>query len=249
MSKSRPNPSWRVDEMRPFGHAVDLDVDFGQSDRPGLVTTLLANCSDRGDAEFWWSQPLGVRIAMLLRLLAETEQRDHIPLAARCRCGESFEFTFPLLSLPGGTADDSPLHVHLDDKRTSTIRRPTGEDLRRWRDLAPASRADALRVMLESLVLAGPVMPGDEAAVSASISVMDPLVDFVVSCHCPACGAPNEVAIDLEGMALERLAVRQTALLHEVHRFASSYGWTESEVLAVPPSRRARYLRLIEEQG
>jgi hypothetical protein len=235
--------------MRPFGHAVDLDVDFGQADRPGLVTALLANCGDRGDAEFWWSQPLGVRIATLLRLVALTEQRDDLPLAARCRCGESFEFAFPLLSLPGATADDGPLHVGLDDGRTLTMRRPTGDDLRRWRDATPASRIDALRMMLDSLVLGGRVAPGDEGVLSASISAMDPLVDFGVSCHCPACGAPNEVTIDLEVMALERLAARQAALLYEVHRFASSYGWTESEVLTVPPSRRARYLRLIEEHG
>jgi hypothetical protein len=235
--------------MRPFGHIVDLDVDFGQSDRPGLVTTLLTNCGDRGDAEFWWSQPLSVRIAALLRLVAVTEERGDISLAARCGCGESFEFACPLLSLPGGTSDDSPLQVRLDDERTLRVRRPTGEDLRRWREAQPLSRTDALRVMLGSLVLAGPVLPGDEEAVSASIAAIDPLVDFGVSCNCPACGAQNEVAIDLEVMALERLALRQTALLHEVHRFAASYGWTESEVLAVPPSRRARYLTLIEEQG
>jgi hypothetical protein len=235
--------------MRAFGHAVDLDLDFGQSDRPGLVTALLANCSDRADAEFWWSQPVSARIATLLRLVAVTEQREHISLAARCGCGETFEFVFPLLSLPGAAADDGPLLVRLDEQRTLRIRRPTGSDLRRWRDLEPASRADALRAMLDSLVLAGPVMPGDEAAISASISMMDPLVDFAVSCHCPACGAPNEVAIDLEVTALERLARRQAALRLEVHRFASAYGWTEAEVLAVPPSRRAHYLGLIEDQG
>ena len=235
--------------MRPFGHAADLDVDFGQSDRPGLVTTLLASCSDRDDAAFWWSQPVGVRTAMLLRLVAVTERHDDISLAAGCSCGESFEFAVPLQALPGGVADEHRLRVRLDDERTLTMRRPTGEDLRRWRDAKPASRTEALRVMLDSLVLAGIVMPGEEAAVSASISAMDPLVDFGVSCHCPVCGAPNEVAIDLEAMALERLARRQTALLHEVHRFASSYGWTESEVLAVPPLRRARYLKLIEDLG
>ena len=156
---------------------------------------------------------------------------------------------FPLLSLPGATADDRPLQVPLDNQRSLTIRRPTGSDLRRWRSLEPASRADALRAMLDSLVLAGPVMPGDEAAISASISAIDPLVDFGVSCRCPACGAPNEVAIDLEVTALDRLARRHAALLLEVHRFASAYGWTESEVLAVPSSRRARYLRLIEDEG
>jgi len=241
--------------MRPFGHPVDLDLNFSQSDRPGLVTTILAHCGEpgeRGDPAFWWSQPVGVRTVTLLRLVALTEHRDDISLSARCgagECGESFEFTLPLLSLPAGAADDSALHVPLDDERTLTMRRPVGEDLRRWRDAQPVSRAALLRVMLDSLVLAGRVEPEDEAAVSASISVMDPLVDFAVSCQCPACGAPNEVAVDLEQLALDRLAGRQTALLQEVHRFALSYGWTESEVLSVPPSRRARYLRLIEEQG
>jgi hypothetical protein len=251
MSPSRPNPSWRVDPMRPFGHPVDLDLNFGQSDRPGLVTTILAHCGEPADAPFWWSQPVGVRTVTLLRLVALTEHRADLSLNGRCGadgCGESFEFTLPLLSLPGGTASDSPLQVQLEDERTLTMRRPVGEDLRRWRDAQPGSRAAMLRVMLDSLVLAGQVESEDEAAVSAAISTMDPLVDFAVSCQCPACGAPNEVAIDLEGLALERLANRQTALLQEVHRFALSYGWTESEVLAVPPSRRGRYLRLIEEQ-
>ena len=237
--------------MRPFGDAVDLDLDFGQPDRPGLVTTLLAQCGEHRDPAFWWSQPVGGRTAALLRLVALTEQRDDLSLSARCvaaACGKSFEFELPLRSLPGGAADAGPLRVQLDDKRALTMRRPTGEDLRRWRDAQPMSRAEALRVMLDSLVLAGQAGPEDEAAVSASIAAMDPLVDFTVSCRCPTCGAPNEVAVDLEALALARLVGRQRALLDEVHRFASHYGWTESEVLAVPPARRARYLALIEDQ-
>lgn len=237
--------------MRPFGHAVDLDVDFGQPDRPGLVTTLLANCNDQGDAAFWWSQPVGVRTATLLRLVALTEHRDDISLSARCAaigCGDAFEFMLPLHSLPGGTTDAGPMRVRLDDDRTLTLRRPTGADLRRWRTARAASRDDALRVMLDSLLLAGEVRPHDEAAVSASITAQDPLVDFAVSCQCPTCRAPSEVAIDLEALALRRLATWQSALLQDVHRVATSYGWTESEVLALPAWRRARYLGLIEDQ-
>jgi hypothetical protein len=102
--------------------------------------------------------------------------------------------------------------------------------------------------MLDSLVLEGRAGPEDVAAVSASIAAMDPLVDFTVASQCPACGAPNEVTIDLEALALTRLVARQRALLDEVHRFASHYGWTETEVLAVPEARRARYLSLIADQ-
>jgi hypothetical protein len=249
MSPSRPNRCWRVDTMRPFGHAADLDLDFGQSDRPALVTTVLACCSESGDAGFWWAQPVGARTAALLRLVVLTERRADFTLNRRCAtaaCDELFEFTLPLLALAAGAADVSPVQVHLDADRTLTMRRPTGDDLRRWRDTQPASRADAVRVMLDSLVLAGDVRPEDEAAVSASVSEIDPLVDFSVSCRCPACGAANSVAIDLEALALDRLAARQRVLMSEVHRFAASYGWTESETLAIPPTRRARYLGLIE---
>lgn len=237
--------------MRPFGHVVDLDLDFSQPDRPSLVTALLTRCGEHRDPSFWWSQPVGERTAALVRLVALTEQRDGISLGARCvdpACGESFEFELPLGLIPGGAPDAAPMQVQLDAGRTLTMRRPTGDDLRRWREAQPASRAEALRVMLDSLVVAGEAGPGDEGAVSASIAAADPLVDFTVACRCPACGAPNEVSVDLEALALTRLVGRQRALLHEVHRLASHYGWTESEVLSVPPARRAHYLALIEEE-
>jgi hypothetical protein len=212
---------------------------------------LLAQCGESHDPNFWWSQPVGGRTAALLRLVALTEQRDNISITARCAadaCGESFEFDLPLRTLPGGPSDAGPLRVQLDDGRTLTMRRPTGHDLSHWRDAQPASRTEALRAMLGSLVLTGSAGLEDEPAVSEAIAAMDPLVDFTVSCSCPACGAPNDVEVDLEELALERLARRQRALLQEVHRFASCYGWTESEVLAVPPARRALYLALIEDQ-
>ena len=237
--------------MRSFGHASDLDLDFSDADRPSVVTTLLAQCGESRDPAFWWSQTVGMRTAALLRVVAMTEQRDEIALSARCgvaACGETFEFELPLLALPqsGDEANTGPIQVRLSDERSITTRRPTGEDLRRWRQAQPASQAEALSMMLDSLVLEGQTGPGDEASLSASIAALDPLVAFDVSCRCPACEAANEVAVDLEALALGRLLARQRALLHEVHRFASHYGWTESEVLSVPPARRTHYLSLIE---
>jgi hypothetical protein len=236
--------------MRPFGDAADLDLDFGSSDRPGLVTALLAQCDARRDPSLWWAEPVGRRTAALLRLLTLTEGRADIALTASCaqtECGEAFEFDLPLSELTEGATDSKPIGVQLDAQRIATLRRPTGDDLRRWRDAAPASRDEAVRTMLDTLLVSGAVRADDEARVAESIAAMDPLVAFTVSCRCPACGAAAEVGVDLESLALKRLAARQRALLHEVHRFASSYGWTEAQVLAVPPARRARYLELIED--
>jgi len=240
--------------MRPFGEAMDLDVDFGAADRPGLVTTVLSQCAGQGDPAFWWGQPVGERTTALLQVVTLTVQSDALPLTARCvanGCGESFEFELPWRTLPAGAPDAGPLHVHLADGRAVAMRRPTGRDLREWRDVQlasrPSSREHALRLMLNSLVLTGEARPDDESTLADALAAADPLVHFTVACRCPACGAPNEVDVDLETIALATLLARQRTLLHDVHMLASNYGWTEPEVLAVPPARRARYIALIED--
>lgn len=238
--------------VRPFGQVADLDLDFGDEDRPDLVTQLLAQCGESRDHAFWWSQPVSARTSALLRLVAATEQADAFSFTARCAqasCGETFEFELPLHALVAGAGDAGPIRVSLDGQRSVTLRRPTGDDLRQWRAARPASRAEAVRMMLDTLLLDGQVQPQDEARLAESITAADPLVAFAVSCHCPACGAANEVPIDLDAAALARLGARQRALLHEVHCLASHYGWTESEVLAIPPARRAQYLAFIESQS
>ena len=235
--------------MRPFGQAVDLDLDFARLDRPGLVTDVLAHCAGDSTPAFWWSRPVGERTAALVRLVTLTEPREHISLSARCvatGCDELFEFELSWRSLPECSMDTDPVQVDLADGRAVTLRRPTGADLQRWRDARPASKADALRTMLKSLVMDGQAGPEDEHTVAAALADADPLVDFTVSCRCPACDRPNEVAVDIEALALARLRSRQRAILDDVHQLASHYGWTEVEVMAVPPARRARYIALIE---
>ena len=41
-----------------------------------------------------------------------------------------------------------------------------------------------------------------------------------------------------------RVTARAGALLHEVHRLASAYGWSETDVLAMSAMRRGVYLEL-----
>jgi hypothetical protein len=237
--------------LRAFGRAEDLELDFGDHDRPRLVTALLVACSDLAEPDVWWAQPVGSRIAALLRLLASTEHIDRLTVPSRCpqpACRESFELDLPVGGLLERASDAGPVPVALAGERSVWMRRPTGNDLRVWRALRPGSRAQAIAAMVEALVQAGPVMPGDEPALADALAAVDPLVGLTVSCRCPACEAPTEVPVDLEGLVLGRLGACQRALLREVHQLASRYGWTEAEVLAIPPARRARYLALIESE-
>jgi hypothetical protein len=80
----------------------------------------------------------------------------------------------------------------------------------------------------------------------AALEEFDPLVAFSVRAGCTQCGVETSSPIDLEVLALRELEQMQARLLREIHRLASRYHWSESEVLGLSPERRARYLRLIE---
>jgi hypothetical protein len=263
-----PTPSI---SLRAFGRAEDLDIALDaaldtalhtatQSHRPALVTQLLQRCDDRGAAEdgeaFWWSRPVGTRIGALLRLVALTEATDSLGVVLRCvqaDCGERFEVELPLHELaaraPDAKASDTPLRVDLPGGRSASLRLPTGNDLRDWATLPHAGCADAIAAVIASLRIDGEPRSGDAgdaAALAEAIAAHDPLVAFSVASTCPACGAEDELPVDLEGLALRQLAQRQQRLVVQVHRLASRYGWTEQQALALPPGRRERYLALID---
>jgi hypothetical protein len=235
---------------RVFGRAVeDLELDFSANDRPALVTALLAAGEAPAEAERWWQRPVGDRTAALLALLRESEGAEAIVLSLRCDaagCGARLEIELPHAAFDVAPRPSETITVLRDDGAAFSLRRPTGKDLRDWRALRSASRDQALMAMLASLSVAGEPRLGDAARSAEALAEADPLVAFSVVCGCPTCGREAAHDVDLEGLVLQRLAARQRALLHEVHTLASHYGWTEREILAVTPARRARYLELIE---
>jgi hypothetical protein len=234
--------------LRAFGTAEDLEIDFRADDRPSLVTALLARCA-AGDERYWWQQPVGARIAALLRVFAITEGSARLELQSQCTqaaCRQMFEFELSLSALFELSSTATPLEVILDGGRRVSMRCAIGDDLRQWRAARLQSRDDALAKMISTLTMDGAVGPEDNQALAEAISTRDPLVDFSVTCACPVCGVSQNVTIDLEAVVLGRLDARQRELVGDVHRLASRYGWTEAEILAIPPSRRARYLTLID---
>jgi hypothetical protein len=236
--------------VRPFGRAADLDVAFEGVDRPVLVTALLERCSDGADAETWWGEPCSARIATLVRLAAASDGVDTLAARLRCplpACGIEFEIAVPVDAIDVPSSPDR-VDVPLPDGRVAVVRQPTGDDQRRWLQGRYSSHTDAVTAIVESLIVSGDVEPADAsslAVIGTALAELDPLVDFTVSCVCPSCDSPTDVAVDLEGLALARLAAVRRTLLADVHALASAYGWTESEVLAVPPERRLRYRELI----
>jgi hypothetical protein len=234
---------------RAFGTAADLDLDFASDDRPAVVTALLAACAAPRDSAHWWSRSVGERIAAVLRVLVISTGVEMLAMQARCPrpgCGELYEFDLPLGRLIAQPQAAEPVRVRLGGERVISLRRPSGQDLGAWRQWRGAPEGELRARMLASLLIDGDAGVDDAPAIAEALSAVDPLPGFAVDCPCPACGVASAVRIDLEAVALAQFARMQRVLLREVHAFAGRYGWTEAQVFAVPPVRRARYLALIE---
>lgn len=218
--------------VRPFGaRARDLDVDFGADDRAGVTTAVLAACAELG-AEAARALEVGARLGALVEVCRLSGRRE-LSWAVTCpaaECDEELEVELPLAA---------PASAQAAASEPDGVRRPTGEDLARWRE-RPPSDAEIVAA------LGGPAdAPNDVlAAVEATLDAADPLVDIVVRTACPACGQAVELPVDLEGELLALARRDQDRMVEDVAALAGVFGWSEAEILALPRARRARYLEL-----
>jgi hypothetical protein len=213
--------------------------------RPLLVAAAL----DGGPAPE--GRPLGELNARLLALAADwfTDRLDGVVPCAHC--GERLELQLPVrqaLSLAPYPPDPQPFTVDGEGWRVAT-RLPTPADL------AAAAEADdgvegAQDLLLGRLVVAvepaGALAdPAVVEAVDAALAERDPLGALTVSVACPDCGHTDSATVDVGAWWWTLAEARIRRIVEEVHRLARAYGWSEPEVLAVSPHRRAWYLELV----
>ena len=83
----------------------------------------------------------------------------------------------------------------------------------------------------------------DEA--EAELEAADPLADLSLAVRCDACGHSWEASLDAGSLLWQEVQRHVRGLLGEVDALARAYGWTEREVLALSPPRRAAYLGML----
>ena len=146
-------------------------------------------------------------------------------------CGESIEFTLP----PGFAPPQVRLQDELQVTQNSTaiaLRLPRLSDLENgWfdpRKLAPdADWAD----------------PDFRQAAETALLAADPALKLDLSLSCAACDADQTQAFDVTGFVWARLEQTARALVRDVAKLARGYGWSEAEITAMTPTRRAIYLQ------
>jgi hypothetical protein len=169
-------------------------------------------------------------------------------------CGESLEFTTtvsafePALPAPVETVvvESGPLRM--------TVRPPTTADLFAIRNAASvtAARDRLLARCVDALERDGVPVPftsltEDEiGAVAAAASEQPALSDLVLELTCAVCESGWQSTFDVATYLWEEVRSLASRLLPEIHLIARTYGWSERDILALRPSRRAHYLELIE---
>lgn len=220
------------------------------------VTLLLGRCveiADQGGAELARELSAGDRAALLLEL-----RRRTIGETMRCLlecpqpdCGEQLELELAVGDLlTAGDLGEETHELELEDERV-VYRLPTGADEERAARRALDDVAAASRELLAACLVTAPDPwpEGLAEAVEEAIAARDPHIRLELAMTCPACERPAAIELDPAAYVWRELETRHAERQREVHLLASRYGWTEAEILALPPPRRERYLELVEAEA
>jgi hypothetical protein len=188
---------------------------------------------------------LGQRDAALLRLRVQLFGERLSGVADCPRCKTRVEVTLAATDLQTGQADDDAL-VFRSDGCVVRLRRLTTLDLR-----AIAGEATP-RALLERAIVAieGGALARDERwleKIGGQLERADPHAHLELALRCPECRDSWTVGYDVAGFLWNEVEAWSLRLLREVHLLASHYGWSEHDILELPPTRRRRYLELIRE--
>lgn len=77
------------------------------------------------------------------------------------------------------------------------------------------------------------------------IEASDPAAELRLIMRCPDCGSAFSIVFDIVSFFWNEISAHVRRLLAEVHVLASTYGWSEQEILRLSPWRRAAYLGMV----
>jgi hypothetical protein len=140
------------------------------------------------------------------------------------------------------------------------FRLPTGADQELLASVAGASEDQAVNLLLARCVRrAGGSDQINEATVArwpdtarlgiaGEMESMAAEVESEMEVNCPECGETFSTPFDLTSFFLREMRCEPSDLEREVHCLASTYHWSQHEILSLPTRKRRRYIQLIQEQ-
>jgi hypothetical protein len=183
-------------------------------------------------------------------------------------CGRRISLEFSLADLPVQEATErAPFHTFTlsalasgeDDpaRRAVSFRLPNGSDQEAISGLLAENEAEALsRLLARAIQTIGPrfLAKADEVAalsplareeIEAEMERVAPKVELNMETACPECGRSFAVPFDLQRFFFGELRTDSELLYRQVHYLAYHYHWAESDIIAMPPTKRQKYIELL----
>ena len=83
------------------------------------------------------------------------------------------------------------------------------------------------------------------ARIESVLADADAAADIVLDFSCEHCGNVWQTGFDIGGYLWQEIEAHASQLLADIHTLAHAYGWSEREVLALSPARRATYIGMV----
>jgi hypothetical protein len=199
-----------------------------------------------------WS--VGRRDAALLVLRGRAFGPRLTGLASCPRCREPLEVDFAIADILVPVRPDAPgmLSLAREGYRVA-LRPPSAGDMAALagENAAPAPEQWLLeRCIVEAWRAEAPCAATDlpdgvREAVTAAMAEADPQAEVELSLTCSACGVRWQAPFDIVSFLWREIDAWATRILREVHTLASTYGWSERDILDLSPWRRRYYIQLI----
>ena len=215
--------------------------------------TMMAALSPGTPADELARFSAGRRDALLLALREQTFGSQLVGWVCCPECGEMSEILFDVkdVQCPPGEYSTEAYSLSVAGHEI-LLRLPTSLDLIA---LPGNPESGGAREMLLQRCLLEATRNGDVTAlrelpsavvdaVVARMAEADPQADVALALSCPACGHRWKTIFDIVCFFWKEIEAWASRVLREVHALASAYGWRETDILAMSPRRRQRYLEM-----
>lgn len=193
---------------------------------------------------------VGDRQYLMRRLAVHIDDRVTWLTATCGECGEPFDVSLRYAELPVKPASNEfPETIVESSLGRLHVRVPTGADQEIIAEIA--DDREAMWVLLsrllsheDSRLTVDPQQLGEEeiTAIEAVVENMSPEIATHLTTNCPHCDKANHVPMSPYTILEHSLS----DVYRDVHILATTYHWSEDEILALPRSRRHIYLSMID---
>lgn len=199
---------------------------------------------------------IGERDTRLFRLREWLFGSDLLNMADCPQCHEKLEWVMPVSELPLKLSEEKERMLRYTLEVTPYIvefRLPNSYDLM-TASSHTAYQSDPRKLFFDCIIDAknGDIrcqpeeLPDDVLSqLDARLAEEDPCSDIRMMLRCARCGHQWELPFDIVSFLWTEIDNWARHVLHEVATLASTFGWSESEILNMSPQRRRVYLRMI----